>query len=332
MGAVLGEEDAIVFPKSLSSSDPEALIGFCQQILKTADEPITALNAEQLGFIDPLGLAAFRAALDTVDHAKPDKEYNLQWMDEHLTRYLSRMDFFQGIDVEGLDQYSGPALQSDPTNCVELRQIREDNSEEVASQLVSAITGLSQDDAPFEEADKFKRPIEYALKELLGNALSHARRDGNGNASVWVACQHFVDNGTVRLAIVDNGCGFLATLKDHAKLIEPTDAGAIKTALLERVSCNRGPFVAYETDSQNQGVGLTTTARIAEAAGGRLVIASGDAWYDTESGQARVMEGVRWNGVAIAFACKRDLLPGVNIPALLPTVEEDPDLDLSFDD
>lgn len=332
MGAVLGDEDAIVVPKSLSSSDPEALIGFCQQILETANDQSTSLNAEHLSFIDPLGLAAFRAALDTVDHTQPDKEYVVRWMDEDLTRYLRRMDFFQGIEVEGLDEYSGPALQSDPTNCVELRRIREDNSEEVASQLVSAITGLSQDDAPFEEADKFRRPIEYALKELLGNALSHARRDGNGNASVWVACQHFVDNGTVRLAIVDNGCGFFATLKDHAELIEPTDAGAIRTALLERVSCNRGAFVGYETDSQNQGVGLTTTARIAEAAGGRLVIASGDAWYDTGSGEARVMDRARWKGVAIAFACKRDLLPGVNIPALLPAVEVDADLDLSFDD
>lgn len=330
MGAVLGDEDAIVFPQSLSSSHPEDLIRFCQRILETADERITILNAEHLAFIDPLGLAAFRAVLDTVEHTHPGKEYNVQWMAEHLSSYLQRMEFFQGIEVDGLPVYQGPAPSSDPMNCVELRQIHEDNSEVIASQLVSAITGMAPDDETFEDADKIRRPIEYALKELLGNALSHAKRDGRGTASVWVACQHFGNSGTVRLAIVDNGCGFLATLKDHEKLIERSDAGAIQTALLERVSCNRGPFVGYETDSQNQGVGLTTTAKIAGAAGGWLVIASGNAWFHTADQQAREMDGIRWPGVAIAFACQRADLPNVSIPALLPAVELDAGPDLNF--
>ena len=130
---------------------------------------------------------------------------------------------------------------------------------------------------------------------------------------------------------MDNGCGFLATLRGHAQLKERTDAAAIRAALIARVSCNRGPLVGYEDDSQNQGVGLTTTARIADAADGFLVIASGDACLNTKTDDAVIFEEAFWKGVAISFHCNRDKLPQITIAALLPEVEGAVDDDISFD-
>lgn len=323
----LSEEEAIYFPSTLSSSDPDALISFCSSIMKS--EGNVVLDASEFKFIDPLGLATLRATLEGVPEGS---EFNVRYMTASMISYLVRMEFFVGLNVEGIDVESGRNLMGEPDNCVELLGVTNaDQSEEVASRLVHAMTGIKADPSKADEMEPYRRPLEYALKELLENALSHAKRDGNFGSSVWVACQHFAAKGTVRLAIVDNGCGFLATLKDHAMLTERTHGAAIQIALVERVSCNRGPFVAYETDSQNQGVGLTTTAKIAEAAAGFLVIASGDSWLRTDCGAKGTLADCGWKGVAIAFECSRELLPKIDIGALLPKVEGTLDKEINFE-
>ncbi|MDI2594131.1 ATP-binding protein [Pseudomonas sp. 681] len=319
--------DAIYFPRSLSASDPEALFSLCSQVTSRTGDVV--LDASELVFIDPLGLATLRATLE----CQPDgKCVYIRYLQERMAYYLVRMDFFQGLNVEGINE-DARNTSGEPFKCVELIRVADqDQSEIIASRLVQAMTGAAYDsETENPELDSCRRPIEYALKELLENSLSHAKREGGQGSSVWVACQHFEDSNSVRLAIVDNGCGFLATLKTHGSLAEPTHMNAIQAALLERVSCNRGPNIGYESDSQNQGVGLTTTARIAEAADGHLIIASGDACIHTETKGEFCLKKSPWGGVAIAFSCKRDKLPQVNIPSLLPQDDFVVDGEIRFD-
>lgn len=325
MTGSLHQEEAIRLPSSLSASDPTPLFRICRQISDSSEN--TVIDASELRFIDPFGLAVLRATLEL----QPDgKEINIRWMQQNLINYLARMEFFQGLNVEGVDVESARNPAGEPHSCVELLRITEtDQSEVIASRLVQAMTG--QDASNDAELEPYRRPIEYALKELLENALSHARREGNAGSGAWVACQHFQEGDTVRLSIVDNGCGFLATLAGHRQLLEATDASAIKTALIERVSCNRGPLTAYETDSQNQGVGLTMTARIADRADGCLVVASGNAWLRTVCNAEGSLEGSEWKGVAIAFECSRRRLPEIDIASLLPEVEEVMDAQINFE-
>ena len=323
----LHAEDAIYFPRSLSASDPEALFSLCSQITSRAGNVV--LDASDLVFIDPLGLAALRATLES---QPPGKCVFVRYMHEQITFYLVRMDFFQGLNVEGINEDARNS-GGEPFKCVELITVDDqEHAETIASRLVQAMTGRLYDaDAEDSEFDSCLRPVEYALKELLGNSLSHAKREGGAGSSVWVACQHFESSDTVRLAIVDNGCGFLATLKSHKALQEPSHMNAIQVALMERVSCNRGPVLAYESESQNQGVGLTTTARIAAAADGHLIIASGDACFHTSAKSEFCLKKGPWKGVAIAFACRRDKLPHVNIPSLLPQDDFVVDSEIRFD-
>ncbi|MEN5218962.1 ATP-binding protein [Pseudomonas pudica] len=318
-------DDAIHFPRSLSESDPETLFRFCATLNACTSD--ATLDASEFFFIDPLGLAVLRATLE----CQPvDRTFNIQNMPLSMIRYLVRMDFFQGLSVEGVDTDMAKSRGGEPHSCVELQRVTDGQSEVIASRLVRAMIGQSGDEVD-PEKEPWRKPIEYALKELLENALSHAKKEGNLGSSVWVACQHFESNGVVRLAIVDNGCGFLATLKNHPELKEQTDCAAMQAALKERVSCNRGPLVGYETDSQNQGVGLTTTAKIADAAGGFLVVASGGGWLRTDSRHENQLHECPWKGVAISFHCDRDKLPQVDIPALLPDVDDDVGDALSFE-
>lgn len=318
------ENNVIHFPPSLSESEPADLFEFCDAVLASYGEVV--LDATNFSFIDPLGLAALKSSLERASITR----IHIRWMHQGLITYLARMEFFDGMIVDGMDVEKDRNPQGEPDLCVELVKVVDGQSEEVASRLALATVGWAEGRSQQEELDSYRRPIEYALKELLENALSHAKREGNFGASVWVACQHFRSNGDVRLAIVDNGCGFLATLWRHDQLKERTDVEAIRAALIARVSCNRGANVGYDTDSQNQGVGLTTTAKIADAADGFLVVASGEACLNTKTDTSTSLVKAPWKGVAISFHCNRDKLPQISISALLPAVEGAVDDDISF--
>lgn len=318
-------DGAIRLPWGLGAERPEDLFRVCQRIRQAGDSVV--LDASELHFVDPLGLALLRALLE---QAAQHKRVIIHFLSRDLSSYLARMNFFDDLDVEGVDLSHVGNRHEQRSSLVELTKVTEHcQAEEVASKLAVALTGeltCSDPDAPAQETtgrnefDSYRGPIEYALKELLENSLTHARREGRADAAVWVACQFYRRKDLVRMAIVDNGCGFLATLRFHPELVDRSHRGAIEAALRPRVSCNRGALAAV-LGSENQGVGLTTTAKIAESAGGSVLVASGDALHDTASQRSAVMGGTIWDGVSISFHCQRARLPEITVADLLP---EDP--------
>lgn len=204
----------------------------------------------------------------------------------------------------------------------------------LAQALVGHIPGVDPNELPdemsgFTTFDRLVEPIQYALNELLENAMTHARRQGFANASVWIASQYYPKKNLIQLGVVDNGCGFLASLRGHPELRREHHLDAILTALKPRISCNRD--LRLNMDSVNQGVGLTTTCRIAEHTGGRLVIVSGDAIHDTSGRSGLLASGAYWQGVAIAMECRRDRLPAIRFRELLPPLDSQLTVRLRFE-
>jgi hypothetical protein len=263
----------------------------------------------------------------------------MPWLAPEATSYLARMNFFKYVEIE--DVNVPDKLRNDlRLRLTELTKIDSHaESDHIANRLADAITGTlteaSSDEAldpntGMNKHERFRHPIWYSLSELLENSLTHARQNGRKDAAVWVAAQYYRSTGIVKMAVVDNGCGMLATLENHPKLVEKSHHGAIQTALIPKVSCNRDGRL-YNTQA-NQGVGLTTTARIAKAAEGGLIVASGDSVHRTlELGMSGILpHRGSWNGVAIGFQCKRRALPAVRVRDLLPT--ERAVLDVQFTD
>lgn len=309
-------------PNSIGSRDPSSLFKLCQEISQSEEKNLT-LDASQSEFIDPLGLATLGACLSKSQFQSID----IPWLSPDITNYMQRMDFFEHFEIGSVNIVQ--RSRNDLTDsCCELTKI-EDHSESdaVANRLADAITGkltTSPRDAAEDPAtgknqfERFRHPIFYSLSELIENALTHARQGGNLRASVWIASQFYRGPGIVRMAVVDNGCGFLHTLEKHPRLTNKDHRSAIITALVPKVSCNRDGSLYLS--QANQGVGLTTTERIAKAAQGGLLITSGDAWYKTQGfGQSgNFPNGGFWNGVAIGFHCRRSKLPSVRVRDLLP--------------
>ena len=296
------------------------------------------LDCSKVRFLDPLGITALAAAVKNA--LAQGRRVAMPWLAPKTTSYLERMNFFVGMDIDAVDVPQNRIRTDQRGNLLEITHIVDSGTSEavadrIASAIVSIIIGRGQKPVSFEvpdtEYDQYYRPLRYALSELIENALTHARREGAFNSSVWVAAQHYKDDkdaqsgGRVQVAVVDNGCGFLATLQNHPELLEKTHGAAIRTALKPKVSCNRdvGPF----GESVNEGVGLTTAVRISKATGGDVHIVSGDALFLEGGGPAKKRnEQVqrlpgKWDGVAISatFICKK--LPSISIPDLLPAVE-----------
>ncbi|WP_347507561.1 ATP-binding protein [Pseudomonas anguilliseptica] len=269
-------------------------------------------------------MATLRALIEDVIQTR---RVVIHFLSRSLTSYLSRMDFFKDLDIEGVDLTSIGNRHDRSGSLLEITKVTEHHQAEfIASRLATALTGRltqSSPDAPANEAtgrnefDSYRAPIEYALKELLENSLTHARREGRGAAAVWVACQYYPKLSLVRMAIVDDGCGILATLRNHPELGEKTHRRAIEAALRPRISCNRGAMAAV-FGVENQGIGLTTTAEIARVAGGGILLATGDTVHDTRSGRQFDLGRECWQGVSIGFHCDRSRLPAVSVSALLP--------------
>jgi hypothetical protein len=323
-------------PRVLGTRDLPALYSVCGNVLRTSDDSII-LDASEVRFIDPHGLAVLGALLGPLE----GRRISMPWLDTQFAGYMDRMDFFQHCDIQDVEVPDWNRYDH-PDRLLELRCLRSAmDTEEVANRLADAITGRLTRADPNAEIDpntgrneylRFRYPLWYSLSELLENAVTHAKRHGHPRACVWVAAQFYQGNNEVKFSVVDNGCGILRTLRGHPQLPEHTHMAAIRAALRPRVSCNRD--TPHDDGHGNQGVGLTTTMRIANAARGRLMIASGNSTVETGEMRGYVLphDGL-WNGVAIAFSCRRHALPAVNVRALLPVEEGNvPTLPITFVD
>lgn len=305
-------------PKYIGVRNLEPLFEFCTEVASSNGDVV--IDARAVTFIDPMGLTVLTALLSPMCQTR---KVDMVWLDVRIASYLQRMNFFNHCPV-GRVEIPNHSRSDLKKSLVELTLVNSAHETDatamrLATALTGCMTGLSPQPvdfhAPVGDFDRYNHPIQYALNELLDNSLTHARRMGRASASVWVAAQYYSED-TVRIGVADNGCGFLATLSNHIQLTHKTHAAAIALALEPFVSCNRdmGPFAM----SENQGVGLTTTRRISEKAGGGMTIVSGNAKVSTGGDAQQFKSDAFWSGVAISFVCKRDLLPQIVPSDLLP--------------
>jgi two-component sensor histidine kinase len=312
-------------PSYVGTRNTDQLFEFCTAVQNHPGE--LEIDARDVKFLDPLGLAVLAALLS------PRCAYqtvSLNWLSVKIAAYLDRMDFFTHCPVQGVYVPHGATRNDLRRTLVEITPVTaawetDQTANRLATALTGQMTGLNQPKTidfndPQSEFDSFNRPIQYALNELLDNSLTHARREGRAGASVWVAAQHYQAEDDVRIAVVDDGCGFLATLVNHPELTVKSHMAAIELALKPFISCNRDAGIF--AGSVNEGVGLTITRNISEAAGGGMMIVSGDGRFTTGRGGTTFKSPVCWSGVAISFVCKRSGLPGTNPSMFLPTLPE----------
>lgn len=314
-----------MLPAYLTAQSYASTVAVSRQVLD-ADDDID-LNAAKVRFVDPFGVtlagSIFRRAL------RQGRRVRIRGLNSDVRGYLTRMDLFEGVEfVDGTPSRAGRRNRAD--SLVELTHLQQQGevgaaSYRLAQALVGAMTMDAGEDTPdemtgYRPSERLEEPIQYALNELLENALTHAKMHGFQGACVSVAGQYYPKTDRVQLSVTDNGCGFLSSLRGHHDLLGETHQEAILLGLQPRVSHNRDLGLSDET--VNEGVGLTTVVRIAERAGGKAMILSGDFMHDTAAQTSGLLpEGVFWQGVAVVLEFRRDQLQNVRYRDLLPVIE-----------
>lgn len=152
--------------------------------------------------------------------------------------------------------------------------------------------------------DPIRTPLAYVLTELLDNSLTHGRGRGYSHASVWIAAQWYADGDLIRLAVVDNGCGFLKSLESHPQVSPKSHSVAVRMAFEPGISCNKG--VGLLKDAINMGIGLTVSRDITIRSKGTMWAGSGDAWIKNPG---HASEGIgripNWNGAMLNLELHR---------------------------
>ncbi len=326
----------IVMPSFLSARSAEDTVAVCDAIRDSENDSVV-VDCSNLKFVDPFGIALLGATFNALQLQK--RNVVVQNLSLSLQTYLSRMDVFKDVMLEGELPTSAGVRHDRSKDLVELTCIDNKNTvDSTASRLADTIVGNLDGVNPNEPADEMSgcntfdrmtEPIRYALSELLENALTHAKNGGYAQAKVWVASQYYPWNDCIQLGIVDNGCGFLRSLEQHPKLKFKRHHDAILLALQPRISCNRDLQIGNE--SVNQGIGLTTTWRMAQITGGRLLLVSGDSFHDTSGKTGEFMGNNHWQGVAISLSCKRNRLASVRVRDLMPPIDTDTPVRLRFE-
>lgn len=106
--------------------------------------------------------------------------------------------------------------------------------------------------------------IDYILGELIDNAFEHSRA-----SDIWISGQAFPKDNSFQIAIIDNGVGFLETLKGYKV---STEADALEKALEPGVTGKL--FYNNYGGRKNQGFGLFAISQMIGLLEGTMLMVS----------------------------------------------------------
>ncbi|MGD9788995.1 MAG: ATP-binding protein [Sulfuricellaceae bacterium] len=287
-------------------------------IYQDSDKQVT-FDCTQVRFVTPFGLCLMAATFDWLE--QEDKQVGHTGLSPSVGSYLARMDCLPEALAE---PFVGPR-NNRADALVEVQVISERSEADVAAQklaqaFVGRLPGTDSQAIPDEmtglkPGEAVEEALTYIFTELIDNSLTHGRNHGFPNAKVWVAAQYYSSKDHIRLAVVDNGCGLFTSLRNHPRLTDKTDIGAIKLALEPRVSGNRD--VGLRDDSHNQGVGLSVSSELAIRASGRVDIISGQGAVKKLKNALHSWTVPGWHGTAIEITVLRKQLGEVRVSDLI---------------
>lgn len=231
-------------------------------------QPLAAQETVELDFsglcrVTPAGLVALVATV-------------LRWRRENrpvifhglercpISGYLQRMDVFKTCGVELPENFQRHEAKG---RFVPVR-VLDERVEDMGNDLATCLAPGGED---------YEHPMAhlydlawYVFTETANNVRQHSRGVG------CVSAQVNREEGLVRLALADNGCGILKSFEGFAWAKGMTDAEAIRKALEARVSSKGSPT--------NEGVGLTLVAGMVRRIKGWLMIVSGSGGLKIRAG------------------------------------------------
>lgn len=169
--------------------------------------------------------------------------------------------------------------------------------DEYAGELAVTLTQDSMSEAT--------KTLQYCLREMIRNTFEHGKTD-----AVWVCGQFWPSRSEAEIAIIDEGCGVLASLRTNRRYKIDSDIDANKLALQPGATRMLGIAQDPNDDWQNSGYGLFMASALC-GLGGYFILGSGkDATLINTSVQLNYNASIK--GTAICMNIRTDSIASLN--------------------
>jgi signal transduction histidine kinase len=318
----------IELPALLLTANVSSVFQICAQ-LDGARDPVVC-DASRLIVAEPMALCALIATLARMQRLGRDVQ--VVGLSPQLRRQLEALDVLartlHSSDDDRTSAYQGTL------HVYRVRVERE--GDEIANKIARAIASLIPSSRPassaLEPVQRYREiefPLAYVFTELIDNALRHGRGRGYDYAGVWLSAQYHPPMGLIRLAVADDGCGFLKTFQGRDDLRVQNHAEAVRVGFRPFTSSKRD--VGLFADTQHQGLGLTICRDLACRSEGTISVVTGNAWLmnpGTESEQSKLAPF--WQGAVLSVELRLPALNTINFFEIANKYNPDPDLPIRF--
>ena len=172
--------------------------------------------------------------------------------------------------------------------------------------------------------------LAHVLSELVDNVFSHAATDEFRDPSAWLAVQSYPTGDLLRVAVVDDGCGLLGSLRSLTENPPKSHFEAAIQAFQPFVSSKRTRQMYAERT--HMGLGLAVCRAICQRLEGSIYAASGNAWVENPGLPTQVTKSADpfYQGTIVALEFHRRAVTTGMLQSILAHFSGSADLRLKF--
>jgi hypothetical protein len=173
--------------------------------------------------------------------------------------------------------------------------------------------------------------LAHILSELVDNVFSHAATVEFRNPHAWLAVQTYRNGDLMRVAVVDDGCGLLGSLRGLYESPPKSHFDAAVRAFEPFVS-SKSAKTMY-TERRHMGLGLTVCRELCKRLDGTIYTATGNAWVTNPglSNQSNRLAEPFFQGTAISLEFHRRAVTSRTLRDAISNASQSPNLRLRFD-
>jgi len=172
--------------------------------------------------------------------------------------------------------------------------------------------------------------LAHVLSELLDNVFSHAANQEFIDPIAWVAAQYYPDGDLMRVAVVDDGCGLLGSLRNIVEAAPRNHFEAAVAAFTPFVSSKSTPNIYAER--RHMGIGLSVCRDLCQKLDGRIYSVSGNAQLINAGVEGREERKLvkYFQGTIISLEFHRQAASNRTLRDALDTYAKTPSVDVRF--
>lgn len=317
----------ISLPPLLLTANVPSVLAVCAQLQEAVD-PVVC-DASQLLVAEPMALCALVATLTRMQRF--GRNVRVIGLTSKFKRQLETLDILgESLYVAESDKATGYQGTLHAYR-VKSEQEGNDAGNRIAQTIATLVSSSNEMRDALEPSagSRIFFPLAYIFTELIDNGLRHGRGRGYQHANVWLSAQFHPPKALIRIAVADDGCGFLATFQGREDLKVKSHADAIRAGFRPFTSSKRD--VGLFADTQHQGLGLTICRDLAARSDGEISVVSGNSWIvNPERHSERSRNAPYWQGAILSVELRLPALNALNFYEITRRYNPDPSLPLRF--